>query len=214
MRRSTAYLLALLPLLIVAGVLLFLRSSGSAAPTSVSGATGDTASLCGDPRTPFTRFWLVSAEPNDSWYAGTVIVGPARVPALAMYVSGGAPGEGTMCVSTQVEVAPTIQSTAQPLPGPIAYVGSVAGGPLYFAVRPGVVRVTVEGGGRTSTHTLDGTGELQLQALGEGWHAADTGVGTDAQTMTVRAYDTAGTVTDTVVHTMPPYPYSPSAAPS
>ncbi len=119
-----------------------------------------------------------------------------------------------MCVSARAGATPAVQSTAQPMPGAIAYVGGVAGGPLYFAVRPGVVRVTVEGGGRTSTLTLDGTGELQLQALGEGWHAADTGVGTDAQTMTVRAYDTAGTVTDTVVHTMPPYPYSPSTAPS
>jgi hypothetical protein len=122
------------------------------------------------------------------------------VPSLSMYVSGGPPGTGTFCVSGQHGAQDPIQSTAAPRPGPIAYAGAVGGTGdiVYFATRPDVTRVTVDDGSVIS-YTLHGTGELQLQPLGNGWHAAGTGYSIGGvSSVTLRAYNSAGKLVDSV----------------
>ena len=97
------------------------------------------------------------------------------------------PGAGTLCVLDQDNARDPIQSTAAPRQGPIAYIGA-AGDTMYFATRPGVTWTTMDGGAvYTYTYTLDGTDELQLQPLGNGWHAVGTGFGTMATSVTLRA---------------------------
>ena len=164
-------------------------------------------------------------EPSPGVYNGTVKVGSARVPALSMYVSGGAPGAGTLCVSAQVGVPGPIQATAAPRQGPIAYVGA-AGSPrdtVYFATRPGVTRVTmsVVRTGVVDTYTVDGPRDCnlgliqcQLEPLGNGWHAVGTGYGTGAPSATLRAYNAAGHLMETVTESLPAATPSSPALPT
>jgi hypothetical protein len=77
-----------------------------------------------------------------------------------------------------------------------------------------VVRVVVDDNRTPHTYTLDGTREIQLQELGEGWHAADTGYGTNAANLTVSAYDSTGATIDTVVQPMLTPPVSSSSPPA
>jgi hypothetical protein len=135
-------------------------SQAPAAVTSASASRQDPVAACDKPSTSFARFWFLTVEPDPGVYRGTVRVGSARVPALSMYVSGGAPGAGTLCVSAEADWHDPIQATAAPRQGPIAYVGTV-GNPrdtVYFATRPGVTRVTMNDtrGGIVYAYTLDG----------------------------------------------------------
>ena len=173
-------------------------SHAPAAGTSVS--RQNPVAACGKPSTPFARFWYITTGPDQTiFYMGTFRVGTARVPSLSMYVSGGPPGAGTFCVSGQHGAQAPIQSTAAPRPGPIAYAGAAGQGNIvYFATRPDVTRVTADIWSGTS-YTLDGTGQLQLQPLGNGWHAAGTGYGIGGlSSVTLRAYNSAGKLIDTV----------------
>lgn len=175
-------------------------SHAPAAGTSVS--RQDPVAACGKPSTPFARFWYMTAGNDQAiFYEGTFRVGTVMVPSLSMYVSGGPPGTGTFCVSGQHGAQVPIQSTAAPQPRPIAYAGAAgnAGDIVYFATRPDVTRVTVDAGSVISSYTLDETGELQLQPLGNGWHAAGTGYGIwGVSSVTLRAYNSAGKLIDRV----------------
>lgn len=197
-----------------------------AAVTSASASRQDPVAACGKPSTSFARFWFLTVEPDPGVYQGTVRVGSARVPALSMYVSGGPPGTGTLCVSSEAGWPDPIQATAAPRQGPIAYVGT-AGTPqdtVYFATRPGVARVTMNDtrGGVVYAYTTDGprecvvfSTECQLQPLGNGWHAVGTGFGIMATSVALRAYDAAGHLMETVIEPIaaPPTPSQPAAAP-
>jgi hypothetical protein len=182
-----------------------LAGCSSHAPAAATTATADSpqgmAAACSKPSTPFARFWYITTGPDQTiFYKGTFRVGTARVPSLSMYVSGGPPGAGTFCVSGQHGDLAPIQSTAAPRPGPIAYAGAAGrmGDIVYFATRPDVTRVTADIWSGTS-YTLDGTDELQLQPLGNGWHAAGTGYGIGGMSsVTLRAYNSAGKLIDTV----------------
>jgi hypothetical protein len=179
-----------------------LAGCGSHAPAAATAASRqDPVAACGKPSTPFAHFWYITAGNDPAiFYKGTFRVGTARVPSLSMYVSGGPPGAGTFCVSGQHGASDPIQSTAAPKPGPIAYAGAAggAGNIVYFATRPDVTRVTADVWSGTS-YTLDGTGELQLQPLGNGWHAAGTGYGIGGvSSVTLRAYNSAGKLVDSV----------------
>jgi hypothetical protein len=182
-----------------------LAGCSSHAPAAATTATADSpqgmAAACSKPSTPFARFWYITAGSDQAiFYKGTFRVGTARVPSLSMYVSGGPPGAGTFCVSGQHGDLAPIQSTAAPRPGPIAYAGAAGrmGDIVYFATRPDVTRVTADIWSGTS-YTLDGTDELQLQPLGNGWHAAGTGYGIGGlSSVTLRAYNSAGKLIDTV----------------
>jgi hypothetical protein len=184
-----------------------LAGCGSHAPAAATTAATaasrqDPVAACGKPSTPFARFWYITAG-NDPgiFYKGTFRVGTATVPSLSMYVSGGPPGTGTYCVSSQHGAQYPILSTAAPRPGPIAYAGATGGTGdiVYFATRPDVTRVTVDSDGSVSSYTLDGTGELQLQPLGNGWHTAGTGYSiAGVSSVTLRAYNSAGKLVDSV----------------
>jgi hypothetical protein len=180
-------------------------SSGGTTAASVSIARTDPVAACGKPSTSFARFWVMTAESVPGLYRGTDKVGSARVPGMAMYVSGGAPGTGTFCVSARAGSHDPIQSTAVPRPGAIAYIGAARNGSVgyivYFGTRPGVARVTTTIEGRVSTYRLHEGGVAQLQPLGNGWHAVGTGFGIDSAPFTVRAYNSAGKLVDTVTKT-------------
>jgi hypothetical protein len=180
-------------------------SSGGATAASVSVAQTDPVAACGKPTTSFARFWVMTAEQVPGLYQGTVRVGSARVPGMSMYVSGGSPGAGTFCVSARAGSHDPIQSTAAPRPGAIAYIGAVRNGSagyiVYFATRPGVARVTTTIEGRVSPYRLNESGVVQLQPLGNGWHAVGTGFGIDSAPFTLRAYNSAGKLVDTVTKT-------------
>ena len=179
-------------------------SSGRSTATGVSSAQTDAVTACGRPSTPFARFWVMTAEPIPHLYQGTVLVGSARVPGMSMYLSAGSPGTGTFCVSARAGSHLPIQSTSAPRPGAIAYIGAVrngyVGNIVYFATRPGVARVTTTIEGRVSTYRLHVVGVAQLQPLGNGWHAVGTGFGIDGAPFTLRAYNSAGKLVDTVTH--------------
>ena len=183
-----------------------LAGCGSHASAAAATATADspqgTTAACSKPSTPFARFWYITTGPDQTiFYKGTFRVGTARVPSLSMYVSGGPPGAGTFCVSGQHGDLAPIQSTAAPKPGPIAYAGAAGrtGDIVYFATRPDVTRVTIDAGGTVTPYTLDATDQLQLQPLGNGWHAAGTGYGIGGvSSVTLRAYNSAGKLIDTV----------------
>ena len=182
-----------------------LAGCGSHAPAATTAATAASRqgpdAACGKPSTPFARFWYITAGNDQAiFYKGTFRVGTATVPSLSMYVSGGPPGMGTYCVSSQHGAQDPILSTAAPRPGPIGYAGAAGGTGdiIYFATRPDVTRVTVDDGSVIS-YTLDGTGELQLQPLGNGWHAAGTGYSiAGVSSVTLRAYNSAGKLVDSV----------------
>jgi hypothetical protein len=180
-------------------------SSGRATATAVSAAQADPVAACGKPSTSFARFWVMTAEPVSGLYQGTVRVGSARVPGMSMYVSGGSPGTGTFCVSARAGSHDPIQSMAAPRSGAIAYIGAArnggAGNIVYFATRPGVARVTTTIEGRVSTYRLHEADEAGLQPLGNGWHAVGTGFGIDGAPFTLRAYNSAGELVDTVTET-------------
>lgn len=182
------------------------------APVIAVGPSTDPAAVCADPRTSFARFWFIGNN-DESIYQGTVLVGSARVPSLSMYISSGPPGIGVMCISAEAKATVPIQSMAQARSRPIGYTGT-AGGTLYFAVGPGVVRATVDAGGTIGTYTLDATGEIQLQPFGDGWHAVGTGHGSSARSFVVRAYNSSGALVDTVVQEMQGPPPSSSSPPS
>ncbi len=126
---------------------------------------------CGKPSSSFARFWAMTAEPVPGLYQGTVRVGSARVPGMAMYVSGGSPGTGTFCVSARAGSHDPIQSTTAPRAGAIAYIGAVrngdAGSIPYFATRPGVARVTTTIEGRVSPYRLHEAGDVAAAAPGK-----------------------------------------------
>ena len=202
------------------------HSSAGATSASPSVSRQDPVAACGKPSTSFARFWFLTMEPDPGVYKGTVGVGSARVPALSMYVSGGPPGTGTLCVSAQAGVRDPIQSVAAPRQGAIAYVGAT-GSPadtVYFATRPGVTRVTLHAGVGTNIYSIGATNECtigstecQLQPLGNGWHADNTGYGIGGVTsVTLRAYNSAGQLIDTVVEPVEPpqTPSQPAVAPS
>jgi hypothetical protein len=147
----------------------------------------------------------MTAEPIAGIYQGTDKVGSVRVPGMSMYVSGGSPGSGTLCVSARAGVHDPIQSTATSRPGAIAYIGAIRNGGAgyipYFATRPGVTRVTTTIEGRVTPYSLHVAGVTQLQPLGNGWHAVATGFGIDSAPFTIRAYNSAGKLVDTVTET-------------
>ena len=156
----------------------------------------------------------MTVEPIAGIYQGTDKVGSVRVPGMSMYVSGGSPGTGTLCVSARAGERDPIQSTATPRPGAIAYIGAVRNGGAgyipYFATRPGVARVTTTIEGRVSPYRLHAAGEVQLQPLGNGWHAVATGFGIDSAPFTIRAYNSAGALLDTVTETYTAAQQTPS----
>jgi hypothetical protein len=193
-----------------------LAGCGSQSPATVTSAAAsasrlDPVAACDKPSTSFARFWFLTMEADPGVYQGTVLVGSVRVPALSMYVSEGAPGAGTLCVSDQAGSPNPIQATAAPQQGPIAYVGT-AGSPrdtVYFATRPGVAKVTMNPTGATGavyTYSVDGPRQCdisstrcQLEPLGNGWHAVGTGFGLMAASATLRAYNAAGHLMETVI---------------
>ena len=199
-------------------------ASASRSP-SVSASRPDPVAACGKPSTSFARFWFLTEEPDPGVYQGTVLVGSARVPASSMYVSGGPPGAGTLCVSAQAGGPGPVQATAAPRQGPIAYVGT-AGSPqdtVYFATRPGVTRVTMNAAGASFVYayTVDGPDQCtigstvcQLEPLGNGWHAAGSGFGIGAPSVALRAYDAAGHLMETVTEPLTAgTPSHPAVAP-
>ncbi len=195
------------------------HSPAGATSASPSVSRQDPVAACGRPSTSFARFWFLTMEPDPGVYKGTVGVGSGRVPALSMYVSGGPPGTGTLCVSAQAGMRDPIQSVAAPRQGAIAYVGA-AGSPadtVYFATRPGVTRITLHAGVGTNIYSVGATDEtLRLQPLGNGWHADNTGYGIGGVTsVTLRAYNSAGQLIDTVVEPVEPpqTPSQPAVAP-
>jgi hypothetical protein len=139
----------------------------------------------------------MSEEPVPGLYQGTDRVGSVRVQAMSMYVSGGSPGTGTFCVSARAGAHDPIQSTAAPRQGAIAYIGAAEGDILYFATRPGVIRVTTSSGSSVITYSLQGPDEARLQPLGNGWHAVSVGFGLEGTPLTLRAYNSAGELVDT-----------------
>lgn len=93
----------------------------------------------------------------------------------------------------------TARSQVPPL-HPIAYAGATGntGNIIYFATQPGVTRLTMDDG-TVTPYTVDGSGPLKLQSLGNGWHAAGSGYGIGGVTsVTLRAYNSAGQLIDTV----------------
>jgi hypothetical protein len=198
-------------------------SASVSASASASASRQDPVAACGKPSTSFARFWFLTEEPDPGVYQGTVLVGSARVPALSMYVSGGPPGAGTLCVSAQAGWPGPVQATAAPRQGPIAYVGT-AGSPqdtVYFATRPGVARVTMNATGASFVYayTVDGPDQCtigstvcQLEPLGSGWHAAGSGFGIMAPSVALRAYNAAGHLMETVTEPLTaPTPSQPAA---
>ena len=159
---------------------------------------------CADPRPPFATFYEMTTGPEPS--PGTVTVGSAVVPARSMYISGGAPGEGTLCVSGQPDGGPPIAASIGPRAGAIGYAGVVYGNLVYFAVRPGVSRVEIRGVGGAINVSLDGTRELALQPVADGWHVADSGFGTDAAAISLQAFGPWGVPLETVVLLLGPAP--------
>jgi hypothetical protein len=193
------------------------HSPAGATAASPSASRPDPVAACGKPTTSFARFWFITMEPDPSVYQGTVLVGSARVPASSMYVSGGPPGAGTLCVSSQAGVHDPIEAVAAPRPGAIAYVGATGSPPdtVYFATRPGVTRVTLHAGITTVTYSTGAADEtLRLQPLGSGWHADNSGYGIGGVTsVTLRAYNSAGQLMGTVVDPLAaPTPSPPAAA--
>jgi hypothetical protein len=181
-------------------VLALIAGCAPAPAVDTSASKPGPAAACGQPSTPFATFWYLTAGSDQGiFYQGTFRVGSARVPSSSMYVSGGPPGRGTFCVSAEHGAPGPIQSTAAPRPGPIAYAGAAgAGNIIYFATRPGVTRVTIDAG-TVTPYTEDGSGQLKLQSLGNGWHAAGSGYGIGGITsVTLRAYNSAGRLIDTV----------------
>jgi hypothetical protein len=174
-------------------------SSNPAALTSTSNPQADSVTACDKPITSFARFWADSIEPIPGEYTGTDKVGAARVPAMSMYISGGSAGNGTFCVSARAGSHKPIQSVAAPRQGAIAYLGT-AQSIAYFGTRPGVTRVTMTFGSLTTTYSLHGAEEDQLQSLGNGWHAVSTGSGVDGGPITLRAYNSHGKLVDTVTN--------------
>ena len=193
-----------------------LAGCGSHAPAAVTSASWqDPVAACGKPSTPFATFIFLTAGSDQAiFYRGTFRVGSARVPASSMYVSGGPPGVGTFCVSAEHGAQVPIQSTAAPRSGPIAYAGATGGSIIYFATRPGVTRVTVDDGSVHSYTLSDSV--YGLESLGNGWHAADAGYGVMGVTSaTLRAYNSAGQLIDTVTQpiTLPQQSMSQSPPP-
>jgi len=203
----------------VAMLMLALVVGCTPAPTAVTFASRlDPVAACGQPSTPFATFWYITAGSDQGiFYQGTFQVGSARVPSSSMYVSGGSPGRGIFCVSAEHGAPGPIQSTSAPRQGPIAYAGATGnmGDIIYFATRPGVTRVTMDAGTVTS-YTVDGSGELELQSLGNGWHAAGSGYGIWGVTsVTLRAYNSAGQLIDTVTQPITaPQPITSQAPPA
>jgi hypothetical protein len=63
----------------------------------------------------------------------------------------------------------------------------------------GITRVTMDAVGTVTSYTVDGSGELKLQSLGNGWHAAGSGYGIGGvPSVTLRAYNSAGQLIDAV----------------
>jgi hypothetical protein len=200
----------------VAMLMLALVAGCAPAPAAVtSSSRPDPVAACGRPSTPFATFWYLTAGSDQGiFYQGTFQVGSARVPSSSMYVSDGPPGRGMFCVSAEHGAPGPIQSTAAPRPGSIAYTGATGntGDIIYFATRPGVTRVTMDAAGTVTSYTVDGSGELKLQSLGNGWHAAGSGYGIWGGTsVTLRAYNSAGQLTDTVTQPITSQP-PPAAA--
>ena len=200
------------------------RAPAAGASASVSASRQDPVAACGKPSTSFARFWFLTEEPDPGVYQGTVLVDSVRVPALSMYVSGGPPGAGTLCVSAQAGGPGPVQATAAPRQGPIAYVGT-AGSPqdtVYFATRPGVTRVTMTptGASFVYAYTVDGPDQCtigstvcQLESLGNGWHAAGSGFGIGAPSVVLRAYNAAGHLMETLTEPLTaPTPSQPAVA--
>jgi hypothetical protein len=148
------------------------------------------ADVCAAPTSMFARFWDASAVSPD--YSTAVRVGTTNMPAPTMYISDGPAGGGVLCV-----VAPSAAGPDRPLlgaalarPGAVAYIADYQFAP-FGAVRPGVTRVTIEVA-RTSdllVFTIGGSGAMQLQDIGHGWHAFDSPMSFGASSLTVRAYD-------------------------
>ena len=181
--------------------------SSSSSGSEIAASAPSPLEACGDPQSLFARFWYMTAGNDpEAFYRGTVKVGKATVPAMAMYVSGGPPGTGVLCVSDIAVAADPVKSWTEVRPGKdIGYVGD-AGGILYFAVSPAVNRVVVDyGENEPVNYTLDGVSETQLQPIGGGWHAVGTGFGRCAyQGVTIHAFDAAGKLLESL-----PYRFNP-----
>lgn len=161
--------------------------------------------LCSHPTSKFARFWIISSGNDATKYQGSVRIGGATVPPLAMYISKGQPGVGFLCISNlKIAESEPVRAIAPASSRPIAYLGSDEQSGLYAAVAPGVTKVTLTAdGGFIGTYVPSNTGEIQLQDLGQGWHAIAPWLGYTSITITVRAYDAAGVCVDTRTVTTP-----------
>jgi hypothetical protein len=174
-------------------------SSMTSAPTPLQAAPNvDPVTVCDRPDSTIARFWWITAEPSPGVYQGTVTVGAATLPALAIYTSGGPPGIGILCV-TDVARDPSwpIRDFTTASSRPIAYLAADDSGIPYLAVQPEVATVTLDTAGSSARYTTAGTAERQLQELGNGWHVLTLGVGYGTGTLTVRALNSSGAVIDT-----------------
>lgn len=161
--------------------------------------------LCSHPTSKFARFWIISSGNDATVYQGSVRIGGATVPPLAMYISKGQPGVGFLCISN-LKIAPSepVRAIAAADARPIAYLGSDRQDEIYVAVAPGVTKVALTADNRIiGTYLTSNTGEIQLQDLGQGWHAIAPGYGYTSTTITVKAYDAAGACVDTRTVTTP-----------
>ena len=207
-RRRVPLLLALGVVVVVVIVVVLVRpwASDSEPPAQPPVAASPTE-LCSEPSSSFAPFSYLTSQPDPTLREGTVHVGNAQVPPMSMYTSTGAPGTGVLCVSARSGASNPIQAVARPRSGDIAYVGEISGS-VFFAVRPGIVRVTLQFAGESSAWSFDlsGPDEARLQSLdAAGWHAANTefGMGGTAG-VTVRAYGEAGDQRDLVVEKLDP----------
>jgi len=205
--RRTRNLATAAGVLLIAGAVigvLVLRNVGRSSPSSAS--TVQTLpprleDVCGRPSSQFARFWEDTT--GGISYGGTVRIGDTDVPAMSMYVSGGAPGEGVLCVTTTSVLGSQqpIRAATTARAGAIAYLGVSQGQP-FGAVRPGVTRVTVSGStADVQVFTTDGRDVSQLQGIGDGWHAFDSPYGYSgaAVNVTARAYDAQNQLLETLV---------------
>lgn len=182
-------------------------SGSPSSSNEIAASAASPVEVCGDPQSLFARFWYITAGYDpDAPYRGTVQVGKATVPASSLYVSGGPPGTGVLCVSNFAVAVDPVRSWTEVRAGKdIGYVGDTAG-ILYFAVSPAVNRVVVDyGKNEPASYTLDGVAENQLQPIGGGWHAVGTGFGRCAyQEVTIHAFDSAGKLLESL-----PYRFNP-----
>jgi hypothetical protein len=184
---SGAVLVALV--VVVAALVRPVNSPGLAGAVNVLPA--HLQDVCAAPTSMFARFWDASTvAPAD--YSTAVRVGTTNLPAPTMYISDGPPGGGVLCVVAPSPSGPDQPQLAAALarPGAVAYIADYQFAP-FGAVRPGVARVTIEVAGTADllAFTIGGSGAMQLQDIGHGWHVFDSPMSFGANRLTVRAYN-------------------------